>query len=69
LRIACASGFKAQYFRTCRGVIRPLTCGPRAPNRFDCRARASKTCSRNSAEVGPGGISANWVNGTAGTST
>src|SRR5262249_53897434 len=41
LRIACASGLSTQCFRTCRGVIRPLTCGPRAPNRFDCRARAS----------------------------
>ena len=43
LRIAIASGFKGQNFRTWRGVIRPLTCGPRGPKRLTCRARASST--------------------------
>ncbi len=28
---AIASGFRAQNFRTCRGVIRPLTCTPQGP--------------------------------------
>ncbi len=62
-------GLEPQNFRTWRGVIRPLTCVPLEPNRFACRARASSTCARRSAEVGPGGISASWVKGTAGTST
>ena len=55
--------------RTWQGVIRPLTPGPRAPKRSVWRARAAITWPRRSAEVGPGGASASWVKGTAGTST
>ena len=40
----CESGFRMQYLRTCRGVIRPLTPGPLAPKRSAWRARASSTC-------------------------
>ena len=66
---AMASGLSAQNLRTWRGVIRPLTCVPLEPNRLAWRALASSTWARRSAEVGPGGISASWVKGTAGTST
>ena len=43
--------------------------GPLVPKRAAWRERAWRTSERKAAEVGPGGASASWVKGTAGTST
>src|SRR5271157_5560898 len=69
LRMLMASGLGWQSLRSWRGVIRPFTSGPLWPKRLVWRARASSTWARKSEEGGPGGISASWVKGTAGTST